>query len=270
MSTPGVSMAAFGTLWRTLSGSLALVTGRLSATELEKGIREKYSERLELETARQQASLGLTEGEWDLFRRHLAPGARVLDVGCAGGRVSLALGQTGFRMIGVDLNEAMVGQAAELIADAQLMVPFQVMDARSLAFRNESFDTVLLVGSVICYIRGRRNRRHVLREARRVLRPGGTILVVTPSRESAWRFRSWSAAMRLVHRLLGLLRRAAIDWEPGDRFGPAWSGDGTRLVYWYMYAPAELESDLVASGFEIVESYPNAYMMTFVGSKPRR
>jgi len=268
MSTPGVSVAAFGTLWRTFSGSLALVTGRKSSTELEQGIREKYGEHVELETARQQANLGLTGGEWDLLRRHLVPGARILDVGCAGGRVSLALGRTGFRVLGVDLNEAMVGQAAKLLADADLTVPVQVMDARLLAFRSESFDTVLLVGSVICYIRGRRNRRHVLREARRVLRPGGKILVVTPSRESAWRFRSWSAAMRLVHWLLGLVGRAASDWEPGDRFGPAWSGDGTRLVYWYMYTPAELESDLAAAGFDIVESFPNAYMMTIVGSNP--
>jgi hypothetical protein len=47
------------------------------------------------------------------------------------------------------------------------------------------------------------------------------------------------------------------------------SGDGARLIDWYMYAPAELASDLAASGFEVVESYPNAYMMTFVASKPR-
>src|SRR5262245_3617826 len=269
MSTKGLSTAAVGTVGRMLSGSLALITGRVSATELENGIRDKYSERLELDTARQQASLGLTEGECDLFRRHLVAGGRILDVGCAGGRVSLALRRAGFRVIGVDLNEAMVGQAANMLEKAQLTVPFQVMDARSLAFRPESFDAVLLVGSVICYVRGRRNRRHTLREARRVLRPGGKILVATPSRESAWRFRSWTAAMRLVHGLFRLLGLAASDWEPGDRFGPAWSGDGARLVYWYMYAPAELQSDLETSGFEIVESYPNAYMMTFVGAKLR-
>ena len=49
----------------------------------------------------------------------------------------------------------------------------------------------------------------------------------------------------------------------------SWSGDGARLVYWYMYAPAELQSDLEASGFEIVESHPRGYMMTFVGLKRR-
>jgi SAM-dependent methyltransferase len=265
----GARTAAVGTFWRTFSGSLALITGRVSATELESGIREKYSETLELETASHQASLGLIEAEWGLLRRNLPAGGRVLDVGCAGGRVSLALGRAGFSVVGVDLNAAMVGQAAKLIADAQLSVPFQVMDTRLLAFRNESFDAVLLVGSVICYVRGRRARLHALREARRVLRPDGKIFVVTPSRESAWRFRSWSTAMRVIHRLLRLLGRAAGDWEPGDRFGPAWSGDGARLVYWYMYAPAELQSDLEASGFEIVESHPRGYMMTFVGLKRR-
>src|SRR5262249_61839985 len=102
MSTNGLSTATVGTVWRMLSGSLALMTGRVSATELEHGIRDKYSERLELDTARQQASLGLTESECDLFRRHLAAGSRILDIGCAGGRVNLALSRDGFRVIGGD------------------------------------------------------------------------------------------------------------------------------------------------------------------------
>ena len=46
MSTNGLGTAAVGTVWRTLSGSLALITGRVSATNLENGIRDKYSERL--------------------------------------------------------------------------------------------------------------------------------------------------------------------------------------------------------------------------------
>jgi SAM-dependent methyltransferase len=265
-----LNIAAVGTLWRTFSGSLALVTGRVSSAALEARIRDTYSEPAELETARRHASGGLTGSECALFRRHLVPAARVLDVGCASGRVSRVLRRAGCRVVGVDRNGAMVGQAIDLAAGAALTVPFLVMDARALAFRSESFDAVLLVGSVIGYIRGRAHRRATLRDARRVLRPGGTILIVTPSRESAWRFKASSAAMRAAHRVLSVLGRAANDWEPGDRVGPAWSGDGERLVYWYMYAPSELESDLVAAGFEIVESDPDAYMMTFVGRKPSR
>jgi len=61
--------------------------------------------------------------------------------------------------------------------------------------------------------------------------------------------------------------QAARDWEIGDRVGPAWSGDTSRLVYWYMYAPAELAADLAATGFDVVESDPDAYMITYVARR---
>src|SRR5947208_362862 len=102
-----------GTLWRTLTGSLALVSGRVSMQDIERAIRTKYSDAVEVAMAREQVRLGLTPGERVLFARHLAAGDRVLDVGCASGRVSLALAATGMRATGCDVNPTLIGQAAE-------------------------------------------------------------------------------------------------------------------------------------------------------------
>jgi SAM-dependent methyltransferase len=251
---------------RTITRSLALVRGRYSLAELEDGIRSKYSDRVELEAAQRHTAAGITAGEYLLLNGHVPPRAQVLDIGCATGRVSLALQRAGCFVIGVDINEAMIRTATKLARDAAIPVGFRVMDARALGFRSESFDAVLMVGSVICYIRGRTARVRVFREVHRVLRPGGTVFVATPSREYSWKFRAWFAALGLVHRALRLLGRDS-DWEPGDRFGPAWSGDTTRLLYWHMYSPAELRADLAAAGLAVIQAFPDAYMMSFVARR---
>jgi SAM-dependent methyltransferase len=259
-------VATLNTARMTVVGSLALVGGRYSPGELERSIRSKYSDPVELAAAQRYTAEGLTPGEGRLLHGHLPPRAQLLDIGCATGRVSLALQRGGARVIGVDINEAMIRTASVLARDAASPVDFGVMDARALGFRSESFDAVLMIGSVICYVRGRRNRVQAFREVHRVLRPGGTFFVVTPSRESSWKFRVGFAALALIHRSLRRLGRDS-DWEPGDRFGPAWSGDPTRLLCWHMYSPRELRADLAAAGLTVIEAFPDAYMMSFVARR---
>lgn len=260
-------VATLNTARMTVIGSLALVRGRYSQADLEDGIRSKYSDPVELEAAQRHTAEGITAGEGRLLGGRFPPRAELLDIGCATGRVSLALQRAGFCMIGVDINEAMIRTATMLAREAAIPVDFRVMDARALGFRSESFDAVLMIGSVICYIRGRPGRVRAFREVHRVLRPGGKVFVVTPSREYSWKFRAWFATLGLVHRGLRVLGRDS-DWEPGDRFGPAWSGDTSRLLYWHMYSPVELRADLAAAGLTVIEAFPDAYMMSVVAGRP--
>src|SRR3954452_15404881 len=71
----------------------------------------------------------------------LAPGDRILDVGCGPGRHAHALGRRGFEVVGVDISERFV-DLARAAAPAGAAVTFDRADARALRFDSE-FDAVV-------------------------------------------------------------------------------------------------------------------------------
>ena len=73
----------------------------------------------------------------------VAPGARVLDVGCGPGRHALELARRGFQVVGVDISQTFVDLAREAaVAEDLDAAEFQVGDARNLKFDSE-FDLVI-------------------------------------------------------------------------------------------------------------------------------
>jgi SAM-dependent methyltransferase len=167
----------------------------------------------------------------------------------------------------VDLSERMVGEADALARVRDVTIPFSVMNAQALALHDESFDAVLMLGSVLSHIPFRRARLATLREAHRVLTPGGTLLIETQSRASARRHRVFFGVMAGLRRALEALGQRPV-WEVGDRFGIEVSGAGRgQRVYSHMYAPDELERDLREAGFEPRPIERAIYLMRYVATK---
>ena len=109
------------------------------------------------------------------------PGERVLDV--AGGTGDLTrlfaqrVGPTGSVVI-TDINGPMLRRGRDRLLDEGLMIPAAQCDAEKLPFPDQHFDCV-------CVAFGLRNMTHkdiALAEMRRVLRPGGRLLVLEFSR----------------------------------------------------------------------------------------
>ena len=100
---------------------------------------------------------------------------RVLDVGCGAGHTALRFAPRVAEVVAVDLTEAMLEQARALAAARGLAnVRCERGDAHALAYPEASFDVVTCR---VCAHHFARPERAV-REAARVLRPGGRFVLV--------------------------------------------------------------------------------------------
>jgi len=107
-----------------------------------------------------------------------SPGARVLEVGCGPGRLSILLaGRHGLDVTGIDLDPAMVERAqrnnVKQRAGDRSRPSFLVGDVASLAFADASFDLVVSTLSMHHWA----DPAEGLAEISRVLRPAGRALV---------------------------------------------------------------------------------------------
>ncbi len=143
----------------------------------------------------------------------LAPISRVLDVGCGPGTFTRYLAGRGLHAEGIDLSPDMLRIAGERVPEAT----FRQMDMRVLAYPDGTFDGVLAAYSLIHIPDA--EVVAVLAEFRRVLRPGGVLLV--------------------------LGQRGASDHVEDDPLAP-----GERVFVNFLDAEA-LRRDLVEAGFWI-------------------
>jgi SAM-dependent methyltransferase len=117
-----------------------------------------------------------------LFRRiavHVAAGspasARVLEVGCGPGHLSIMLADQGLEVTGLDLDPAMIerAEANAAKADGTSRPSFVAGDAAALPFPDASFDVAVSTFSVHHWAEPGKG----LAEIGRVLRPGGRALI---------------------------------------------------------------------------------------------
>ncbi|MFW7342214.1 bifunctional demethylmenaquinone methyltransferase/2-methoxy-6-polyprenyl-1,4-benzoquinol methylase UbiE [Pollutimonas sp. H1-120] len=121
---------------------------------------------------------------WKAFtigRANVRPGMKVLDI--AGGTGDLArafakkAGVTGEVWL-TDINDSMLRVGRDRLTDKGLLVPTAVCDAEKLPFPDAYFDRV----SVAFGLRNMTHKDRALSEMRRVLKPGGKLLVLEFSR----------------------------------------------------------------------------------------
>jgi SAM-dependent methyltransferase len=121
-------------------------------------------------------------------------GRRILDLGCGEGLLTWTLADRGARAVGIDVDRAMLDVASARSAHSQRQRPrFVEGRIEQLPFPDGSFDVVVIV-AVLCLVA---DRAGAVREAARVLRPGGRLVVGDLGRWSAW------AARRRVKAWLG-------------------------------------------------------------------
>jgi ubiquinone/menaquinone biosynthesis C-methylase UbiE len=111
----------------------------------------------------------------------VAPGADVVDVPCGYGRHTLALARAGYRVVGVDRSQTLLDEARRR-AGGERWPKLIRADYRELPFADESFDAALNLFTSLGYL-GDEEDVKVLAAIRRVLRPGGRLVLETMHRD---------------------------------------------------------------------------------------
>jgi SAM-dependent methyltransferase len=112
-----------------------------------------------------------------ILRGNLAPGMRVLDAGCGGGRNLVYLLREGYDVFGVDTSAEAVGAVRELAGRLAPKLPsgnFQVAAVEAMPFP-DGFTDVVVCNSVLHFAPDESHLDAMVRELWRVLRPGGML-----------------------------------------------------------------------------------------------
>jgi ubiquinone/menaquinone biosynthesis C-methylase UbiE len=157
---------------------------------------------------------------------NLPKGAKVLDVGCGTGEHLRRAARQGLKPSGIEPAPAMLAFARRNVPDADIRQGV----ATDLPFKKGEFDLVIMV-EVLRYL-DRPDTETALKEARRVLKPGGLLLVTLVNR--------WALdGFYMLQRTRQLLRRRQF-----DEVNP----------YCLFHSPSSARRDLEKAGFSDVRT----------------
>jgi SAM-dependent methyltransferase len=123
--------------------------------------------------------MGVPEAEGFVARMELEPGARVLDVACGTGNVTIPLARRGATVTGLDMTPHLLEEARARAAREGLSIRFDEGFAETLPYPDGSFDVLVSMFGIMFSP----FPATVASEMARVLRPGGRLALAnwTPS-----------------------------------------------------------------------------------------
>ena len=155
--------------------------------ELEERLRTQWTEAVQdwIETD-QSIRTGMLDS-WMLDALRDVSGKSVIDIGCGEGRFSRLLSELGATVSGIDLTEPLIERARELGSDKETYLQGDAENLEGVA--DDSFDLAVSYIVLVDLLDYRRS----IREAYRVLRPGGRFVVcnVHPMRTASKNIVGW-------------------------------------------------------------------------------
>jgi ubiquinone/menaquinone biosynthesis C-methylase UbiE len=158
--------------------------------------------------------------------------ARILEIGCGAGLMSIALARDGYTVDALDSTTAMTRMTRKNATDhgVQERIRIHSADVHALPFAAQTFDLVIAIG-VIPWLH---SERVALQEMRRVLKPGGHLLVTADNNARLNRLLDpLSSPMSLPLRFAAksFLRLLGLwSWESAFRSKRHYPGELNRII----------------------------------------
>lgn len=214
-------------------------------------VKEKYSDPRELELRMEELKIGIRAVERSFVQR-FPLNSRLLDIGCATGRLCFALARQGYDVTGIDVAEMQIEQARRIAEEKRINVAFLQYEMPTLPFSDASFAAAFM-GNVYCYVPYRASRIAFLEEIARVLFPDGQVFMSQTVLDSV--LENYEEVYDANH------RRFAPNYDTLEE------GDGFALGaphYSHFFFAEDLIAELEASPFNVVNPVLNEDKLTCV------
>jgi len=146
-------------------------------------------------------TLGRLDKTYDRLASHIQNGQRVIDLGCGTGALTLRAAQKGARVKGIDINPQMLKIAREKAVRAGLAQSLELDEigvAELSGEQSESYDVAM---SGLCFSELTEDEViYTLKQVKRILKPGGLLLVADEVRPRSISVKliSWLVRLPLV------------------------------------------------------------------------
>ncbi len=195
-----------------------------------------------LNYARAAVQVGLWASERILIHQTFPnKSAKILELGCGGGRVGLGLAKEGYHHLTVtDFSPVMVDITKGVFAEAGMAqsATIEIANACRLTYPDWSWDGVVFAFNGLMCLRGRTDRVEALAEIYRVLKPGGKFLFTANDREKGEHVDLWKNESVL----------------PGCQKGDRWHETDSTPVFMHSSTESETRQELLNAGFKIIQS----------------
>ncbi len=192
------------------------------------------------------------------FKKFVKPKAEILDLGCGNGKLRLLFEDAEISYTGVD-------SSAELLKIAENRQNFKLQNQKffkaevfNLPFKENSFDLIFFV-AVFHHIPGKELRLKTLNEIKRVLKPGGIMIMTNWNRYQA---KGPQLKYIIKYTLLKITGRSELDFK--DIYLPWMKGKVYR--YYHAFTLGELKKIIRQSGLKLEDNYLSEWQ----GKKAKR